>query len=54
MLLQVCDCLCPQQPYIAIWTLRDQVIYPDSADDMSRKGLSVDVLQQIMDKVRYG
>ena len=36
---------------MAIGTLRDQVIYPDSADDMAQKGLSDDVLQQIMDKV---
>ena len=34
---------------MAIGTLRDQVIYPDSADDKTQKGLSDDVLQQIMD-----
>ena len=37
--------------YMAIGTLRDQVIYPDSVDDMAQEGLSDDVLQRIMNKV---
>ena len=40
-----------QHPYMAIGTLRDQVIYPDSVDDMAQDGLSNDVLQRIMNKV---
>ena len=40
---------------MAIGTLRDQVIYPDSVDDMAQKGLSDDMLQRIMNKVHtYG
>ena len=42
----------PQKPYMTIGTLRDQVIYPDTVDDMKAKNITDKDLSILLEKVQ--
>ncbi|KAJ2999871.1 hypothetical protein HKX48_003308, partial [Thoreauomyces humboldtii] len=44
----------PQRPYLSLGTLRDQVIYPDTRDEMTSKGTTDADLQSILATVQIG
>ena len=41
----------PQRPYMTLGTLRDQVTYPDSLDEQTRRGISDEALEDFLSKV---
>ncbi|EGG16527.1 ABC transporter D family protein [Cavenderia fasciculata] len=41
----------PQKPYLVLGTLRDQIIYPHSAEDMARNGITDEDLQHLLQTV---
>ncbi len=44
----------PQRPYLSLGTLRDQITYPVSVEEVRRRGVTDETLLQIMDQVKLG
>ena len=44
----------PQKPYLTLGTFRDQIIYPDSINDVKEKGITDHELTFILEKVELG
>ncbi|GAB5587063.1 ATP-binding cassette long-chain fatty acid transporter pxa2 [Umbelopsis nana] len=42
----------PQRPYLSLGTLRDQILYPDTIQDMKQRGVTDDDLLDILDVVQ--
>lgn len=44
----------PQKPYLALGTFRDQVIYPDTAEEALARGFDDHSLMELLDTVHLG
>ncbi|CAG8553057.1 6149_t:CDS:10 [Paraglomus brasilianum] len=44
----------PQRPYLSLGTLRDQIIYPHTVEDMKKRNITDDDLHKILDIVQFG
>ncbi|CAO3622499.1 unnamed protein product [Cunninghamella blakesleeana] len=44
----------PQRPYLSLGTLRDQILYPDTIEDMQKRDITDDDLLEILKVVQIG